>query len=260
VRLETSIAFKHVRSRVRQTIVGVLGVATGVGFSVMMAALMEGSQRDFMAQLIDALPHIAVTDQKRSPPRQPAEELYAAVEFNGLRTPVTRPGIKNPYAIIASIESQTAGAVAPSVQAKAVMRFAGRDTAANIIGIDPRREPGVSKIATQIRQGSLDNLYKSSNAIILGAGLAQKMGVRVGNAVTITAGAGRSMSANVVGISRTGVAQLDDTQVHTLIRTAQILAGQAGLINEIRIKTRDALDARAVAARIEAEAGYKALS
>ena len=260
MKLESVIALTHIRSRVRQTIVGVLGVATGVGFSVMMAALMEGSQRDFMAQLIDALPHISVTDQKRNPPRQPAEARFEAVEYSGLRTPVARPGIKNPYAILASIELQTGGAVAPSVQAKAVLRFAGRDTAANVIGIDPRREPGVSRIATQMRQGTLESLYKSSNAVILGASLAQKMGVRVGNAITITAGAGRSMSANVVGISRTGVAQLDDVQVHTLIRTAQVLAGQAGLINEIRVKTKDALQAREVAQRIEAETGYKALS
>ena len=30
------IALTHVRSRLRQTLVGILGVATGVGFSVMM--------------------------------------------------------------------------------------------------------------------------------------------------------------------------------------------------------------------------------
>ena len=40
--LIVSIAATHVRARLRQTLVGVLGVATGVGFSVMMAALMQG--------------------------------------------------------------------------------------------------------------------------------------------------------------------------------------------------------------------------
>ncbi|HRY02330.1 MAG TPA: ABC transporter permease, partial [Beijerinckiaceae bacterium] len=54
------IALTHLRSRVRQTVVGVLGVATGVGFSIMMAALMEGSQADFIRQLVDSLPHISV--------------------------------------------------------------------------------------------------------------------------------------------------------------------------------------------------------
>ena len=53
------IAWTHVRSRARQTLVAVAGVATGVGFSVMMASLMVGSQNDFMKQLIDALRDVA---------------------------------------------------------------------------------------------------------------------------------------------------------------------------------------------------------
>lgn len=258
--LVLSIATTHVRARARQTLVGLLGVATGVGFSVMMAALMEGSQRDFMSQLIDAMPHVSVTDTRRNPPVQPAQRKFDAVEFSGLKTPVTRPGIKNPYALIASIESWLDGAVAPSVQAKAVIRFAGRDTAASIVGIDPRREVNVSKLGEQISKGALEDLYKSSNAVILGDRLANKIGARIGNTLSITSGDGRTMSVTVVGFSHTGVSQIDETQVHTLLKTAQILAGQTGLVNEIRIKTADALQARTIAARIEAESGYKSVS
>ena len=258
--LTFSIALTHVRARVRQTIVGIVGVATGVGFSVMMAALMEGSQNDFITQLVDALPHISVTDQRREPPRQPSEDAYDAAEIRGLSTPVTRPGIKNPYAIIASIEAWGAGAVAPSVQSKAVLRFAGRDTAASVIGVDPRLEIYVSKLGTQIISGSLDDLYKTSNAIILGDGLARKIGARVGNSVALVGGVGRTVSANVVALSHSGVNQIDESQSYTLIKTAQILAGQTGLVNEIRIKTPNAMDAREIAMRVEAETGYKALS
>ncbi|MBX9759705.1 MAG: ABC transporter permease [Beijerinckiaceae bacterium] len=258
--LVASIAITHIRARMRQTLVGLMGVATGVGFSVMMAALMEGSQRDFVAQLVDALPHISVTDQRREPPPQPAEEAFDLAQIHGLTTPVIRPGIKNPYALIASIESWVPGAVAPSVQSKAVLRFAGRDTAASIIGIDPRREPNVSKLGSQIVSGSLADLYKSSNAIILGSGLAKKIGARVGNSVTLVGGNGRTISANVVALSRTGINQLDENQAHTLIKTAQILAGQTGLVNEIRVRTRDAMGAREVAERIEAETRYKSVS
>jgi lipoprotein-releasing system permease protein len=258
--LVLSIATTHIRARLRQTLVGLLGVATGVGFSVMMAALMEGSQRDFVSQLVDALPHISVSDQRREPPPQPAEDAFDAVEIHGLTTPVIRPGIKNPYAIIASIESWLPGAVAPSVQSKAVLRFAGRDTAASVIGIDPRREPNVSKLATQIVAGSLNDLYKSSNAIILGSGLAKRIGARVGNSVAVVGGNGRTISATVVALSRTGVNQLDENQAHTLIKTAQILAGQTGLVNEIRVRTHDAMGAREVAQRIEAETRYQSVS
>ena len=45
------IAWTHVTARVRQTLVGMAGVSMGVGFTIMMAGLMEGSQIDFLRQL-----------------------------------------------------------------------------------------------------------------------------------------------------------------------------------------------------------------
>lgn len=255
-----SIALTHVRARLRQTLVGVFGVAIGVGFSVMMAAIMEGSQKDFVTQLVDSMPHVSVTDERREPLRQPADILFEAAEIHGLTTMKLRPGIKNPYAIVAALEGWVPGAVAPSVQSKAVIRFAGRDTAVSLTGIDPKREANVSKLPAQIRQGSLENLYKASNAIILGSGLARKIGVRIGNNVVLTSGGGRTLAATVVAISHAGVTRIDENQAYVLIKTAQILAGQTGLVNELRVKTQEAMNARNVAARIEAETGYKAIS
>ena len=260
MKLALDIARTHVLSRVRQTVVGLLGVAMGVGFSVMMAALMEGSQRDFVAQLVDALPHITVSDERRSPPEQPATAVYEAVEIKGLMTAAIRPGIKNPYAIMASLDGWIDGAVAPSVQARAVIRFAARDTAASVTGIDPRRERRVSKLPTQIREGSLDSLYKSSNAIILGDKLAAKIGARVGNKVTLVSAAGQPLSCVVVALFRSGISQQDETQAFTLIKTAQILAGQTGIVNALRIRVADVMSARETALRIEKQSGYKAVS
>jgi lipoprotein-releasing system permease protein len=258
--LALDIALKHVRSRVRQTLVGVLGVATGVGFSVMMASLMEGSQRDFIRQLVDSLPHVSVTDQRRAPAEQPATVAYDAVQIHSLSTETERRGIKNPLAILASIEGWVPGSIAPSAQAKAILRHNGRDTAATVVGIDPRREPQVSQLAVQMRVGTLESLHKASNAIILGDALASRIGVRVGNAVSVTTGEGRPVLAQVVGLFHSGVRQIDESQAYTLMRTAQILARQTGLVNELRVRVDDALEARAVAQRIESQTGYKSVS
>jgi len=91
--LVLDIAFTHVRSRARQTLVAILGVAIGVGFSIMMAALMHGSQEDFIRQLVNALPHITISDERRDPPRQPAETEYAAARIYGLTPESRRRGI-----------------------------------------------------------------------------------------------------------------------------------------------------------------------
>lgn len=260
MRLTLSIAWTHITARLRQTIVGVLGVATGIGFSVMMAALLEGSQNDFIRQLVDSLPHISITDEKRNPPAQPADNLFKAVEISGLSTETERRGIKNPYAVIATLDAWVPGAATLSVQTKALIRSGGRDIAVGIVGIDPRRELMVSQLATQLSKGTLDGLYKASNAIILGDGLAAKLGVTMGSSIALVSSQGQSVLARVVGISHAGIKQLDDSQAYTLIKTAQILAGQTALINEIRVKVRDVMQSEDIAGRIERQTGYKSVS
>jgi lipoprotein-releasing system permease protein len=256
--LVLDIALTHVRHRGRQTLVAVAGVMTGVGFSIMMAALMEGSQRDFMRQLIDALPHITVSDERRDPPAQPAETAYAAAQIYGLTPETRRRGIKNPMATLASLERWSA--VAPSVQTKAILRYAGRDVAASVAGIDPHREPKVSALARQMRQGTLPALYRATNAMILGDRLADKIGARIGANITVQTSDGVRLNAQVVGIFHAGVRAVDETTAYVLIKTAQILAQQTSLVNEIRMRVDDAMQARAVAQRVERETGYKAVA
>ena len=45
-----------------------------------------------------------------------------------------------------------------------------------------------------------------------------------------------------------------------LVKTAQILAQQIGLVNEIRVRVADPMAAQTVAERVERETGYKAVA
>jgi lipoprotein-releasing system permease protein len=254
------IAFTHVRSRARQTLVAIAGVSIGVGFSIMMAALMQGSQDDFIRQLVNALPHIAVSDERRDPPLQPAETEYAAVRMHGLTPESRRPGIKNPLATMAALEGWVPGAVAPSVKVQAIIRYASRDVGTSILGIDPHREPRVSDLVNQMRQGTLASLYRATNAIILGDRLAEKIGARVGAHITVQTSEGARIDAQVVGFFHSGVRTVDESTSYVLVRTAQILARQTGLVNEIRVRVNDPMAAREVSARIEQETRYKSVS
>ena len=147
VNLVFGIALTHVRARARQTLVAVAGVATGVGFSIMMAALLQGSQQDFIRQLVNAMPHITVSDERRKPTPQPSETFFDSAEIHGLTPQARRRGIKNPLATMASLEGWVPGAVAPSVKVQAILRYASRDVGASIVGIEPRRESSVSRPA-----------------------------------------------------------------------------------------------------------------
>ena len=254
------IAWTHVRARARQTGFAVAGVATGVGFSIMMAALMQGSQDDFTQRLINALPHITVMDERRNPPPQPAETLYASAEIHGLTPEARRRGIKNPLASMAALEAWLPGGVAPSVKVQAIIRYANHDIATSVIGIDPRREAKVSDLPKQMRGATLNALYRATNAIVIGDRLSEKIGARIGANITLQTSEGARIGAQVVGFFHAGVSQIDESTAYVLAKTGQILAKQTGLINELRVRLDEPMSSRAVAARIEADTGYKSVS
>src|SRR5271168_4927992 len=199
------IAWTHVTARVRQTLVGMAGVAMGVGFTIMMAGLMQGSQIDFLRQLVDTMPHVTVEDERRSVPMQPADQEYAAVAMSNVANVSQRPGIRYPDTIMTSLRSWLSGDVAPSVKTTAIIDHGGGRIGVTLTGIDPRLEIHVSKLASQMREGEITDLPHAPNAIIIGEALAEKLAVKTGNTVTLIGGQDTELSATVVGLFRSGL-------------------------------------------------------
>jgi lipoprotein-releasing system permease protein len=254
------IAWTHVTARVRQTLVGMAGVAMGVGFTIMMAGLMEGSQIDFLRQLVDTMPHVTVEDERRAAPAQPADQEYGAVQMSGVANVGSRPGIKYPESAMASLRSWIPGDVAPQVKTTAIIDHGGGRIGVTLVGIDPRQEMKVSKLVTQMREGQITDLSRAPNAIIIGQALAEKLAVKTGNTVTVIGGEGTEVSSTVVGIFRSGMKRVDEGQIYALLSTAQLMMGQSGIVNELRLRLNDPLIADKIAKQVEAQTGYKSVS
>lgn len=254
-----NIAWTHVSSRVRQTLVGMAGVSMGVGFTIMMAGLMQGSQIDFLRQLVDTMPHVTVDDERRSIATQPADQEYAAVQMSNVANVTKRPGIKYPDAVMASLRSWLPGDVAPSMKTTAIIDHGGR-VGITLTGIDPKLEVRVSKLATQMREGEIADLSRAPNAIIIGEALAQKLAIKTGNTVLLIGGRNNQLNATVVGLFRSGLKRVDEGQVYSLMGLAQIVSGQNGIVNQLRLRLDDPLAAQKVATQVEMQTGYKSVS
>src|ERR1700756_314361 len=254
-----NIAWTHVTTRVRQTLVGMAGVAMGVGFTIMMAGLMQGSQIDFLHQLVDTMPHITVQDERRAPSAQPADREYGAVQMSGVANVGGRHGIKYPDTVMASLRSWIPGDVAPSVKTTAIIDHGGR-IGVTLVGIDPRQEIKVSKLASQMREGQITDLSRAPNAIIIGQALAEKLAVKNGNSVALIGGQGTEVSSTVVGIFHSGMKRVDEGQIYALLSTAQLMIGQSGIVNELSLRLNDPLSAERIAKQVEAQTGYKSMS
>ena len=256
MKLLFNIAWTHVSSRVRQTLVGMAGVAMGVGFTIMMAGLMQGSQLDFLRQLVDTMPHITVEDERRSVPTQPAEQEYAAVQMSDIANVGKRPGIKYPESAMSSLRSWIPGDVAPSATTTAIINHGGARIGITLTGIDTRREVQVSKLASQMREGKLDDLSRAPNGIVMG----EKLGVKTGNTVLLIGGQGIQLNSTVAGLFRSGLKRVDESQIYSLMGPAQVMMGQSGVVNQLRLRLNDPMLAQKVAAQVEAQTGYKSVS
>ncbi|KXF76174.1 ABC transporter [Paramesorhizobium deserti] len=258
MRLILEIAFTHIVGRGRQTLVAILGVAVGVGFSIAMAALMQGGQDDFIEQLVNTMPHVQITDERRTPPRQPAEDVFETVAISGLRPREDRRGIINPTAALTWLRGWVPGRVAESLKAQGVIRYSGRDVGASIIGVDPDAERGVSPIVGDFVQGSFDRLTAGGNNILIGDTMASRLGAGLGDTITAVSSTGLSRNFKIAGLFHTGTTARDEGEAYVLLKNAQILSERANAVNDIRIKLADPNAAPGVAKRAEAELGYKA--
>lgn len=253
------IAWAHVTNRLRQTFIGVIGVATGIGFTIMISGVMQGSQRQFIRTLIDAMPHVTITDEQLSVALQPAERIYGAAQRSSFSASEKRPGISNSSTVLGALRNWLPGAITPSVKVTAMINSGNARFGVTVTGIDPRQEEAVSKLAKQMVAGEFDDLARGANAVLLGQALATRIGARPGSVVTIVPGTGAPISAPVAGIFRSGVREVDERKIYSLMRTAQMLAGRPDLVNEMRIQLNDAFQAQEVAARVQDQIGYRAI-
>jgi lipoprotein-releasing system permease protein len=258
--LTLSIALTHIGGRLRQSVVSVLGVMLGVGFSIAMAALMQGSQDDFIATLVDAIPHVEVSDDRREAAPPPAAERFGAVNVIGARPDDDTRGLRNPVRLEAMLESWLPGRMAASLSGQAVLRYGGRDVALAVTGVDPATYLRVSTIGGDMREGSFTELAANLNGIVVGDGVTEKLGARLGDTVAVSTSAGAVRRLKIVGNFHTGVTQADEATGYTVLKTAQVLFARPNVINRLAIRLDDVNAAREVAARVERMTGYRATS
>lgn len=259
--LLAGLAAKHVAMRRRQTLVAVSGVAVGVGFFLAVSAMMIGSQADFIRTLIDAAPHIIISDELRSPPPQPGAVAYTggAVAIRHQKARTEARGLKDWQEILRAVDEVPGAIGSPSLTGGLTLRLGGREEAIALIGVEPDIESKVSTVEDNLRVGRLRDLQTVPGGLIVGEDLAQRMGLQVGDVVGATT-AGGARTLRIVGLFKKGRGQLSSASGYVLLREAQSVLGRPFVVNRIGVKLVDPYQSQEVAGRLEKRFGYKAES
>lgn len=257
MRLLLDLARGMLTRRLRQTLVSVTGIALGVAFFIATAAIMRGFQTYFVTQIIDVSPHITIKDETRRPTAQAAELAHpdGAVLVHGVKPRDRVRGIRNAGQKVAMLEAMEGVAAAPVLQAQSLLRYGSRDVSAVLTGLEPERHRRVSNVEEDMIAGTLDDLRRSANGIIVGEALAWRLGIGMGDTLSAVAPNGTVLSMKVVGVFRTGIQAVDQGHGFALLKVAQVLADRPNVVNQILIRLADVTQAEPMARQIEARFG-----
>lgn len=257
-------AFRQLWGRKLLNGIAVLGVVFGVLTLITVRGMMNGFKVKFLENVLKISPHVVIRDEALGEPPDMLTEwaggpIVARVSH---RTPPSRQlAIRRPTEIVRALE-QTPGirAASASVGGPAFAVFGVKKVPIDVRGIEPGAQEQVTPISGYVGTGRYDALGASGEGILLGAGVADRLGAGVGDVVTLNSPEGTPIGLKVVGIFDAGIPPIDNTRVYTTVRVAQVALGRGNGVNRIEIRLDDTDRAPAVAAEIQRSYGYSATS
>ncbi len=235
------IGWRNLGRNRRRTLITAAGLAVGYLAVVLLVGFMEG----LSAQMIESGTGLLTGHlQVHATDYRPERSIYATIGGRA-GTDVDR--------LIAEITADPAvRAATPRVFAGGLISSDSATVAGVLIGVDPKREPRVSRLLGSIVRGAPPD---SDRAVAIGAEMARQLDVDVGDELVVVTTAADGSLGNelytVAGVFETGLAELDRSYALLPIAALQALIALApNRVHEIAATTTDPWLAPAAAARI----------
>ena len=257
------LAWRHLSSRPRQSLLTVAGVAVGVAVFIFTVAMMDGLVVFFTERLVRVSPLLSVLPESLEVTRaRDALRRAAAGEVVTLsRPPVPddRPTVRGATALAQRVRSLPGiEAVSVAASVSAVVSFGAVSEPAGLVGVQPEAEAGVTELPRAVVRGSWRALVGRPDGVVLGFQLAERLGAGLGDRLVATGETGATRELEVVGVIATGLGAIDDATAFTNLSLAQSLAGWGSDEgSEIRVRTPRLDGLEALRQRLEAVTGHR---
>jgi len=223
------IGNRYVRSRSRNSFVSMisaismLGIAIAVAVLIVVMSVVNGFERELRERLLAMSGHASIEAAQND-----LSDWRSLIDVA-----LAEPDVR---------------AAAPYVTGQGLLMFGRKLSGAELRGIDPGMESGVSGVDRVVTEGSLASLSPGAYKIVLGNELAAELGAAVGDKVTITLAEGvvtpagllpRSRRFTVSGIYRVGMYEFDRRVAFVHIEDAQRLFRMHGRVSGVRLAVDD---------------------
>jgi lipoprotein-releasing system permease protein len=233
---ERAIAFRYLRARKGERFVSVIaifslvGIALGVATLIIVMSVMNGFRQELLGRILGLNGHLGVYAQER------VIRDYDAMagRIRGVAGVVSATPIVEGQALLTSESGGASGGLAR--------------------GVKPEDLRARGLVARNIVAGSLDR-FEGEDAIVIGARLAQRLGLTVGDKITLVSPQGRTTvfgtvprvrAYTVVALFQVGMHEYDNGFVFLPMAAAQLFFQTGDGATQIEVFVRDPTAVRAV--------------
>jgi lipoprotein-releasing system permease protein len=232
----------HLLAKKKQTIVAALGVTFGIGTYIIMMSFMTGLNTLLDGLVLNRTPHIQIFNKIEPSEVQPIEEISSSPNFIRSIKPKNKlERIHDALPLLSELrKSQEVEGATPQATAR-VFYLAGTNKLNGVLnGVEVKEESRLFNLNDYIVAGDINSINRNKYNIILGAGVARKLSLEMGDKIQVMSTDGVSFGLTISAIFQSGLAEVDDAQSYINLSMAQqILGAGASYITRIHVKLKD---------------------
>jgi len=175
---ERMVAFRYLRARREEGLISVIalfslvGIALGVATLIVVLSVMNGVREELIKSIIGLEGHVSVYASGRG-----------IDHYNDIAKNISAlSGVKSAI---------------PKVEGQIMLSYKGSAVGAMVAGYRNEDLDKKELFVSKITQGSIDNL-KTGEGVIIGSRMAEKLGISLGNSITLISPEGRATVAGLV--------------------------------------------------------------
>jgi lipoprotein-releasing system permease protein len=252
---EWQLATRLLKEGKTQSLLIASGIALGVAVIVFITALVTGLQKTIIDRTLGTQAHIVLTE----PDKTLKSSVEGDVVFRQLQPrPQRIETILNWPLLIQELSKNKEIKAASPVLSGAAFALRGQsDKSVAILGIDPSAYNRIIPIKDYIKQGQM---RLNSDEAMIGQRLADDLGVRIGDSISLLTASNRSISVRITAIFEFGIKDLDRRWVYLSLRSAQNLLDLQGQITGIDLQVYTLFNAEIIAQQLQQQYPIKAES
>lgn len=256
-RLILDISKTHLLSKFKQTMVAALGVTFGIGTFIIMMGFMTGLNQLLDGLVLNRTPHIQLYNKTEPSEVQPVSAYNPPANnlniIHSVKPKSRLERIHNALPILSELrDNELVRGATPQTTCK-VFYLAGSNNLNGVLnGIEVAEEVRLFNFRDYIVEGDVNSLTKTKNSVLLGAGIAKKLSLSIGDRLQVMSTNGVTYALTIGGIFQSGLAEVDDVQSYVSLKMAQQIVGAGNnYITRIHVKLNEMDDAVGMSKTIE---------